>query len=143
MKKTLHRVYIPYDKWEEVEHNMWGESADKQKDLAVAIELTGNAPLYGSYMWRVITEWPNSCVNALTDSSLNRRAWLGHAACALAHRLPEYIVREAWGYLTDEQRLLANREAERAIQLWEGRHYEDSGLHTDMGKQMLFEWSAG
>lgn len=67
----------------------------------------------------------------------NFKAWVGHAACALAMGCPEYIVREAWGYLTSEQQLLANKEAERAIQAWEHAYIKDRGLCDDVGEAML------
>lgn len=137
------RIYHPWNEWEEVSHNMWGEVSDKAAALQTAIEFTGNAKLYGSYMMRVVNEWPISCENALTDSLMNRRAWLGHAACALALKIPEDIIRQAWGFLTDEQKHLANAEAERAIQCWESRYAESKGLCEDMGGQMLFGWNTG
>ena len=122
------RVYHPYWLWEEVKHNMWGDSKDKKRDTNMALIFTGDHELYGYYMMKVIKEWKYSCENSLTDYLLNRKAWVGHAACALALEIPEYIVREAWRLLTDEQRLLANRKAERAIQCWEDGYKESGGL---------------
>lgn len=138
----LERVYHAWDKWEEVEANMWGSVRDRKKWIEKAIEFTSDHKLYGSFMMRVVDEWPISCENALTDYSLNRRAWLGHAACAFAHQIPEDIVREAWRKLTDEQQLLANKEAERAIQTWEHRYIKDRELYKNMGAPMLFEWDS-
>lgn len=131
------RVYHPYWDWEEIEHNMWGEVANRKAALKKAVKFTGDHKLYGRFMMRVINEWPKSCENALTDYSLNRKAWVGHAACALAHGIPENITREAWGLLTDEQRILANREAERAIQQWEMRYAASLGLRQEMGDALL------
>lgn len=133
----LDRVYHPYDKWEEVAHGMWESVINKKEWLARAIAFTGNHILYGQYMMKVIVEWPISCENALTDSSLNQRAWIGHAACAMALGCPEYITREAWGHLTDEQRLLANKEADRAIRCWRYAYAKDRGLCEDLGESLL------
>ena len=119
---------------------MWGSVSNKKEALVLAIELTGNAAEYGYYMRRVANEWPISCENALTDCFLNRRAWLGHAAVALALQIPEDITREAWSVLTYEQQLLANKEAERAISAWEHTYIKDRKLYPNMGKQMLFGW---
>ena len=124
--------------WEEVAANMWGEVVDKKSALETAIAFTGDHKLYGSYMRRVCNEWPNSCINALTDPHLNQRAWLGHAAVAMAHNIPEDITREAWSYLTDEQKYLANAEAEREIKAWKMRYFEDNGLCGLLARQMLF-----
>lgn len=139
----LKRVWLPIEAWEEVSHNMWGEVSDRKRYLARAVIFTSNHRLYGRYMQRVITEWPNSCINALTDYNLNRKAWVGHAACALALRCPEDITRQAWGLLTNEQRLLANRQAERAIQSWEERYRKGLGVYKGLGSALLSAGNTG
>lgn len=136
------RVYHPVHAWEELRHGMWDDVKDRKEHLGRAVAFTGNAKLYGSYMMRVIVEWPTSCENALTDSALNQRAWIGHAACALAIGCPEDITREAWGHLTDEQRFLANKEAERAIRVWREHYSKNRELCKDLGGQVLFEWDS-
>ena len=134
----LKRIWLPIDAWEEISCNMWGEVANRRLYLQRAIIFTGNHRLYGRYMQRVTVEWPNSCINALTDYNLNRKAWIGHAATALALRCPEDITRQAWGFLTDEQRILANRQADRAIHAWELRYRESLGICADLATPLLF-----
>ena len=134
----LKRIWLPIDTWEEIGHNMWGEVANRRLFLQRAEIFTGNHRLYGRYMQRVTVKWPNSCINALTDYNLNRKAWIGHAACALALRCPEDITRQAWGLLTDEQRILANRQADRAIQSWEMRYRASLGIRADVASPLLF-----
>lgn len=116
---------------------MWGSVSDRRKAFSQAIEFTGDHKLYGSFMVRVTNEWPISCENALTDPHLNQKAWIGHAACALALRCPEDIVRKAWGMLTDEQRLLANKEAARAIRKWKNAYIESRGLRRNLEMPVL------
>lgn len=132
------RVFHPVFAWEEIEANMWGTVSDRALFLRRAISFTGDHKKYGRFMMRVAIEWPVSCENALTDYSLNRKAWIGHAACAMALGCPEDITREAWGKLTDEQRLLANREAERAIQHWERGYAKSVGLCGQVESESLF-----
>lgn len=134
----ISRVYHPVNLWEEVNHNMWGDVINEKQALALAIKFTSDHKLYGQHMLRVVSEWPVSAENALTDPYLNKKAWVGHAAVALALNIPEDITRKAWGFLTDEQRLLANREAERAIQQWQLRYTKSERLRKEMGIQMLF-----
>lgn len=134
------RVYHRYQDWEEIKHNMWGAVADRAKYFDWALMFTGDHKLYGHYMMRVISEWPISCENSLTDYSINRKAWIGHAACALANQCPEDIVRSAWSHLTNEQRFLANAEAERAISAWEVSYIKSKQLYKNMGVEMLFGW---
>jgi len=133
----LPQVYHPVWLWEEIEHNMWGRVDDRAGYLQRAIEFTGDHKLYGSFMQRVCQEWPYSTENAFTDPYLNHRAWVGHAACALAMRCPEDIVRQAWRYLTDEQKLLANQEASRAIANWRRAYIAHRGIHADLAAAVL------
>lgn len=136
-KVKLNRVYRKISEWEEVEHNMWGKAKNKNAMLKKAIEFTSNHIAYGEYMMRVAKEWPASCENALTDNMINKKAWIGHAACALALGCPEDITRKAWGYLSYEQQLLANNQAEAAIQSWEKLYAESKGLYQGLGVEML------
>lgn len=103
----------------------------------MAIDFTGNHNLYGFYMNQVIDSWKISCENAFTDELLNKKAWIGHAACALALSCPENITRKAWGLLSDEQRYLANEQAEKAIQRWRLSYIKGGDLHKDVGQQVL------
>lgn len=138
MQKQIKQVWHNVRDWEEVANNMWGEVLDQNQALQTAIAFTSDHKLYGSFMKKVCNEWPVSCENALTDPYLNQKAWLGHAAVAMAHNIPEDITRKAWGYLTDEQKLLANKEAEREILLWKERYLKGSGVCKAMGEKGLF-----
>jgi len=133
----MNRVYHPINLWEEIEFNMWGDAIDRKESVRSAIEFTSNHELYGEYMMRVVSEWSFSCENAMTDSNLNRRAWVGHAATALALGFPEDVTREAWRYLTNEQRVLANNQADRAILWWEANKSEGREVHSDLERQVL------
>ena len=135
--EAIERVYIPIWDWEEISHNMWGTVENRDKFLRKAIAFTSDHKVYGRFMIRVIREWPKSCENALTDMTINRKAWIGHAACALAFGCPEDIVREAWGYLTDEQQFLANNKARIAIQKWERAYLESKGIRKGLGGSLL------
>lgn len=137
MSNQLPQVWHPVDQWEEIAHNMWGRVDNRNSWIQRAIQFTGNHKQYGHYMRRVCNEWPISTENAFTDPYLNHRAWLGHAACALAFNCPEDIVRQAWRYLTDEQKLLANKEANRAIAGWRRTYIKNHRLCRDMAAAML------
>lgn len=125
----LKRIWHRYEKWEDLE--MWRKVTDEAEHLQRAIEFTGNAELYGSYMRRVINEWPISCEHNLTNPGMNQKAWLGHAAVQMAIQCPEYITRQAWKYLTQEQQGQANHQAVMAIVAWR-EHYGISTLQHSL-----------
>lgn len=97
---------------------MWRKPESRDQMLSDAVEFTGDHKAYGAAMRRVIKEWPYSCEHNLTNTTQNRKAWIGHAACALEKGFCEDVVRSAWSLLSDEQRTEANREAAEAIEEW-------------------------
>jgi hypothetical protein len=117
---------------------MWRKvsSADEESMLKQAIDFTGNATLYGLWMKKVVDSWPTACEHNLTDTTQNRRAWIGHAAVCLAWGCPEYITRMAWGYLTKKQQDEANDMADMAITIWEQKH----GIERSAYAQGVFEY---
>ena len=98
---------------------MWRSPENREEMLHEAIEFTGDAEEYGRAMLRVIREWTYSCEHNLSNLSQNRKAWLGHAACALERGFCEDVVREAWASLSVEQQRAANKKAQQAIEEWE------------------------
>lgn len=118
------RVYHDYRRWEDFKNGMWRNVSGKEIEslLPAAIEFTGDHERYGKAMMSVIMRWKYSCEHNLTDSGLNKRAWIGHAACSLELGFPEVVVRAAWKHLTDEQRYLANKQADIAIEQWKSNY---------------------
>lgn len=139
------RIWHPYWKWEDMQAGMWRLVSAKEEAasyLKEAIAFTGNARLYGDWMLRVVEEWPYSCEHNLTDQSLNKQAWIGHAACCLARGCPEQITRQAWSLLSDEARIAANLRADEAIKEWSTRYAEkNQRMAKKVGRQGLFEWN--
>ncbi len=119
---------------------MWRRAPKVEEDalLKAAVDFTGNAKLYGSFMVLVTQEWTFACEHNLTDAAMNRRAWIGHAAACMAIGSPEYITRRAWWMLTQEQRDAADYEATNAIELY----ISDRRFLSD-GRQYEFEFNQG
>lgn len=120
----MKQYYAHYEKWEDYQNGMWRHATKEDKEILLpkVIEFTGNHIDYGSAMEQVINKWRVSCSQNLTDNSINQKAWLGHAACNFKFGWNEEIVRIAWGHLTDDQRLLANAQADKYINIWKFRH---------------------
>jgi hypothetical protein len=138
-KIKMRRVYYPYWEWEDYHSGMWRKVSNDEHDsfLQKAIELTSKSELYGSFMLQVLDLYPKACEHNLTDTGMNRRAWIGHAACSIAINCPEYIVREAWWLLTQEQRDKADEKAEQAIRKFETA-YETK--NSGICEQMALPW---
>lgn len=71
-------------------------------------------------MTRVCSEWVFSCEHNLTNSSMNKIAYIGQAACCLYAGVPSTITMEAWSLLDKSVQDKANEIAERVLKKWEG-----------------------
>lgn len=122
----IQQVYFPYYLWEDWKYGMWRDvyGIEREQYLKQAIEFTGNAKLYGSYMKKVLKYMPFACIHNLSNISINRQAWIGHAACCLAISCPEDITRLAWHELTQKQQDDANAQADIAIEKWESQYFK-------------------
>ena len=144
MNKKIKRVYIPYTEWEDFKNGMWSKlpSDNEPEMLLRAIEFTGNWNLYGEAMGDVLTAWPKTILNSLTNASINRRAFLGHCACQFKIGCPEYLTRQAWKELTDRQRFDADSIAQKHIDNWiKNYERENRKVYKGLGEQLLFRWA--
>jgi len=100
---------------------MWRKETKQYEELQLPniISFTGNHFLYGAAMVKAVNNWYYSCEHFLSNLSINRKAYIGHCACCIEHSYPEYLVRKAWWMLSEQQRILADNEALKAISLWE------------------------
>ena len=132
------KIWHPFSDWEDL--GMWRDIDKPEYDrlLPMAAEFTGDDKLYGEFMRKALLAFPKACEHNLTCQSMNKRAWIGRAACYLAIGCPEYVTRHAWAMLTEEQRILADKQADEAIDLWSKNfERENTGLDKEMGGQGL------
>jgi hypothetical protein len=80
-------------------------------------KLLSNKVEFEEALDRVITEWRNSCEHYLTNSAMNRIAWLGQAALCISKGIPSEF-RGGYSLLSEEQQLSADRSALDALNKW-------------------------
>lgn len=145
VKLKLKRTYVPYWEWEDWQSGMWRKLPKDQEEefLRKAIDFTGDHVRYGEAMKEVVWKWNRTMLNSLTNTSINRRAFLGHCAVQMKINCPEYITRMAWKELTDEQRYLADKVAQETIDYWiECYERKDSRIHRGVAVQVLLQWDS-
>ena len=120
----IKRVFHHYKLCEEYQTNMWKQVPIKHRqmyqDKSAALMIAHDD--FEVAMKRAVNEWTFSCEAALTASTMNHQAWMGHAGCAINHNAPEDITRLAWRSLNEEQQALANLAADRAIEYWRTKY---------------------
>lgn len=125
-RRPIKRIYHHYETWECFQAGMYNERKRVERGpfVQLAVNLLKDLPRLKDNMLAAAEEWTNSAQNHLTCRNANRQAWMGQFACCYAHGVGESETREAWSYLTDEERKAANDVADEVILIWEGWHYQ-------------------
>jgi len=130
----MNKVWHPYWQWEDVGMYSKLEKQAEQEVLQKATALMADHVRWGEYMNLVLDQFPIACEHNLTDTSSNLQAWIGQASCYLAVGCPEYMTKQIWATLSEEQQALANAEADKVIFKWIGEYEaKNQKLHSQMG----------
>lgn len=116
----MERIYHPYWLWEDHANGFYDNcSGDKKQEyIAKILEMFASQELTRKYMFKVVDEWIYSCEHNLTNSSMNKIAYVGQGACCLYCGAPSSITMEAWSKVPKEHQERANNDALEAIQRW-------------------------
>lgn len=146
MRNNIIQKYTPYWTWECYNNGMYDTPNKNDVDnlLRITISFISNHEKFGKAMKDVSLKWSSSMLNHLTNKSINRKAFIGQCAVNYELNIQESITRKAWKELTDNQRILANIEAEKIIKKWEFQYMKKfynmkkngSGDVTSQGYQM-------
>lgn len=118
------RVFHTYDKWECYAAGFYNTTVKGKTKSQCEIEykeLLTNEQEFRAALQTVITTWVNSCEHYLTNSAMNRIAWLGQASLCVARGIPSDF-RSGWQLLTEAEQNKANEIALEYLNKWlEGR----------------------
>jgi len=92
---------------------------------------------FNSDIDKVFKEWPISCENFLTNTSINRVAWLGQACVCLSTGVSSKY-KYCYNDLPEKIQIKANELASKRIKEWENEKGKNIAIHNGMGEQMLF-----
>ncbi len=115
------RIFHTFDKWECQKAGFYeskppkGLTADNCR--AYYRDLLTDMPEFERVLACVTSEWKHSCEHYLTNSAMNRIAWLGQAALCYKYGIPSEF-RGGYGLLTEAQQLAADEAALRALNAW-------------------------
>lgn len=134
----MDRIFHHYDLWEDYHAGMYDENRDgRQERVKKAAYILGTPEVCKEAMEKVVAEWEIATEYNLSNAEINRKAWLGQAACCCYGNVHEDETREAWGIMTEQQRMKANQIAASIIRKWvRERENEESGqfcLFNDWG----------
>ena len=109
-----------YEEWEDYQCGMYDELKEGRANrVELAQTLLSSQRICERWMREVKKRWRIACEQVFSNPQVNRKAWLGQAACCLYAGVKEDETREAWWLLTDGEREAANAIAETIISEWE------------------------
>lgn len=124
-RKNLNRIYHPYWNWECYKNGFFDTTAPngmtpEQAKLSYA-EFLSDLNLFSSCIYKVFTDWPHSTEHWLTNSNINRIAWLGQSAMCYHTKVPA-VFRSGFKILTEDQQRAADAVAESFLEMWLNGH---------------------
>jgi len=114
------RIYHTFDKWEAVDYGFFEESHKTLTPIQCEYkykELLTNLSEFERILDKVLNEWKYSCEHNLTNSSMNRIAWLGQAAVCYKYNVPSKYS-GGWSLLTKDEQKAANLIAFKYLNKW-------------------------
>lgn len=122
----MKQIFYHYTLREDFQNGMYNEIKDGRNDRVLeATKILSNCDLLYACMKRVTEEWKIATESELTNPSVNHQAFLGQAACNIYAGIHEDETRQAWGILTNEQRIEANKTADIVEQEWIAEYTKD------------------
>lgn len=117
----MKQFYKEYNHWEDYINGMYESynQKDENKFISLALKMLTNKELFLNTCKEVLIKWPISSKVNLTNKQCNRNAWLGQATCNFKFNVPEICTRLAWGKLSKDQQLTANKIADKIINSFE------------------------
>lgn len=114
------RILHTYDKWECYAAGFYatvkpGVSKADAEEMYRAF--LADLERFGDALERVISEWKHSCEHYLTNTAMNRIAWLGQASACYALGLPS-VYRGGFHLLSEQEQTAANELALTYLNKW-------------------------
>ena len=134
------RIFHVHDDWECHKAGFYagqkpGVSREQGEEMYRAF--LADLDRFGTALESVTTEWTHSCEHYLTNTAMNRIAWLGQASMCYATGIPA-AYRSGFGLLTPDQQAAANELALVYLNRWleaNDREPVDMETATSNGRQ--------
>jgi len=114
------RIFHTYDKWECCKAGLYATSKEGMTGPECELEYAKflkNESEFRAALNHVITEWKYSCEHYLTNTAMNRIAWLDQASVCYALEIPA-VFRGGFAYLSETEQNKANNTALEYLNLW-------------------------
>ena len=123
----MEQFFAHYKSWEDYKAGMYNTHCDeKDNKIVLAKQLLSNAEEFNDACRIMVKNWTIAAKVNLTNPSINKRAWIGQAACCYKIGIPEIFTRISWNQLNEIQQKTANLVADRVIQDYISSHSKNN-----------------
>lgn len=129
----MKKIYNPFYKWEDFNNGFFNNRKEEEYILK-ALELLSSPQLFEEVGVKMIDQWTFCIDENLTNSNLNKIAYLGQASCNFKYGCTSLEVKEAWKKLETEQKNKANNVAKKLITYYNEKY---NRVYRKMGKTLL------
>ena len=101
-----------WNEWEDYQAGLYrSQGAIRPEKFVASLSLLSDGEQFSEVAREMIREWPVAAAHNLALPS-GKRAWIGQAACCYAHGATGDETRYAWGRLSNQVQIAANRVAD-------------------------------
>ena len=126
MSIDIKRVFSHFSKWEDYRNGMYDDCSEEfYKSKEKAVKVLSNKDTLKDDFEDMLSDWVICSEFNMTNRSSNRNSWLGRAVCCYKVNAPGIVTKDAWWELTEEQRIQANKIADKVIKEWEMNYIAD------------------
>ena len=122
------RILHTYENWECHKAGFYSNQPPKNMTKEECedkyTEFLRDIPLFQKTLRKVIKEWKNSCEHYLTNTDMNRIAWLGQAALCYEYNIPACF-RAGYNKLSEKEQYNADLVALKYLNIWLRRNNFD------------------
>ena len=126
----MKQLFHPWHKWEDYEYNFYSNCTGKEKvqKAESCIEMFNSESETRRCMFYVVLNWKRSMEHNLTNSNMNKIAYIGQSACAYYDKIPNTVTMECWSILDVDVQDRANMIAKEALDFWSSnnKHLENA-----------------
>lgn len=119
----MKQIYHHFSKWEDYKNGFYNSSCNElNQHINKSIELLSNQDEFYKIAKLLVNNWTFCIEHNLTDSSINKIAYIGQASCCFKNKTPSFVTKQAWGYIDEDTRIKANATAKKVLKEWELSH---------------------
>lgn len=132
----MKRIWHNYEKWEDWKNGLYSKSKPADEIIARTklFELFSNQDLFFHSGIKMIYEWRYSSDYNLSNTTCNRKSYLGQAVACYLYSLPMHFTAKVFTELDKKNQAESNKTAQEIIEYYENNIYDKDHKNIIRGK---------